>query len=154
MLMNTSSIGKMEDALMSVETRILKDNQLLYTKDTMEPIRDRRSSTLIKLIRKPQKESTKNLDGTSIDHSSLSQECHSTELLKHMETTMSTSEDMSRTKTNKCGSSMALIRQSETITGRTMPWLSNPMEEDNTSRSQAESTQDGGNYGKMNLHSL
>jgi hypothetical protein len=120
----------------------------------MEPTRDGRLSILIKLMQIKLKDSTNSSDGISTDHSTSDQECHSTELLKHMETTMSTSEDISRTRTNKCGSSMELIRLSETTTGRTMPWSSNLMVVDNTSKSQVESTQDGGRCGEMKLHSL
>jgi hypothetical protein len=79
--MNTLSIGKMENALMFLVERILKDKKLLPGRDTMEPIKDGKLFMLILLRLKP-RDSMKNSDSTSTDHSTLSLNFHSTELLR------------------------------------------------------------------------
>jgi hypothetical protein len=125
---NTSSIGRTANALMLKEAKMLKVEMLSFGTDTMELTRDGKSSMLTKHQRFQQKVLMSNSDSTSTDHSTSNQECHSIELLRHMETTTSITEDGSRTRHNKCGHSTVLIRQSTTETGRTIALKLNPAE--------------------------
>ena len=66
-----------------------------------------------------------------------------------MEPTTLHSTDMSREETTNNGSSTALTRQSDLTTGRTMPWKSNPTEDQPMLDALPQSTQDGGNSSNM-----
>jgi len=64
-----SSTGQTVRHLMFQEEKTLKDKQFGYGRSTVEPTRDGRFSILTKLQRLQRKDSTKNLDSISTDHS-------------------------------------------------------------------------------------
>jgi len=66
---NTSSTGRTERLLMSQEERILKDKQFGHGRSMVEPTRDGKFFILTKHQRFQRKDSTKNSDSTSTDHS-------------------------------------------------------------------------------------
>jgi hypothetical protein len=109
MKVRCSSTSKMVEFLMFLETKTLKDNKSLSTRDMEETTRDGKYSTLIRQRLCQAKASAKNTDSTSTDHSTSSQDFHSRELLKETEAT-SHSEDGERTNNNKYGSSMDKTR--------------------------------------------
>jgi hypothetical protein len=119
---NTLSTGKMVNALMSQEEKMLKDKQSLYGIDTMVPTRDGRSSMLIQLSLRL-RDSMKNSDSISTDHSILSLNFHSTELQRCTVTPMYGSRDGETMLLNNNGGSMRRPRLSETTMdhGRAMP---------------------------------
>jgi hypothetical protein len=119
---NTLSTGKTENALMSQEEKMLKVKQSLYGTDITELTRDGRSFMLIQSSLRL-RESMKNLDSTSTDHSILFPNSHSTELLRCTVTLMCGSRDGETMSSNNNGGSMRRPRLLETTMdhGRTMP---------------------------------
>jgi hypothetical protein len=104
---------------MFLETKTKKVKLLKLTKDIMEPTKDGKYFILTKRQRLRPRDSMKNSDSTSTDHSTLSLSFHSIELLKALVPTMSLSRDGERMlKPNNSGL-MRSQRQLETITGRT-----------------------------------
>ena len=75
MLMNTSSTGRTRNALMFMEEKMRKEEKSSHGIDTMVPIRDGRSSILMKLNQFQRKVSMKSSDSMLTDHSTLSQDC-------------------------------------------------------------------------------
>jgi len=67
--MSTSSIGRIRNALMLLEAKMLKVELLLLGRDTMVLIRDGRSSILTRQKALKPRELMKTSDGMSIDHS-------------------------------------------------------------------------------------
>jgi len=89
MLKSTSAtLTKLIDALMLSETRMSKVKQFRSITDIMVQTKDGRSFTLTRRQRLKQRDLTKNLDSTSTDHSTLSLNFHSTELLSVLEPTI------------------------------------------------------------------
>jgi len=78
------SIGKMEESLMYLDPRILKDRKLVLTRETMVRTKDGRLFILTQLRQKP-RDSMRNSVSTSTDHSTLSLSFHSTESLRASE---------------------------------------------------------------------
>jgi len=74
MKMSTSSTGRARNALMLQETRTLKELQFKYGTDTTVTIKDGKFSILTKQRRLQLKDSVKNTDSISTDHSTLSQD--------------------------------------------------------------------------------
>jgi len=72
---NNSSTSRTRRFLMYQEEKMLKLNQLLLTRATMERTRDGKLFMLIRLINSRPRDSTKNLASTSTDHSISDQEC-------------------------------------------------------------------------------
>jgi hypothetical protein len=73
---------------MSIKAKILKLKKFKYMADTMEPIKDGRFFILTRSQRLKPRDSMRNLDSTSTDHSTLFQSFHSIELLSAMVLTM------------------------------------------------------------------
>jgi hypothetical protein len=101
---------------------MLKVKQSLYGTNTTEPTRDGSSSMLIQLSLRP-RDSMKNSDSTSTDHSILSPNSHSIELLRCTVTLMCGSRDGETMLHNNNGGSMRSPRLLETTMdhGRAMP---------------------------------
>jgi hypothetical protein len=72
----TSSTGKTTRSLMSQAERMKKVKLLSFGASTVELTRDGKSSISTKPRRFQLKDSTKNSDSTSTDHSTLSQDSH------------------------------------------------------------------------------
>jgi len=125
--MNTSSTGRAENASMLQEAKMRKELQLLYITNTTVTTKDGLYFTLIKPTRLQLKDSAKTSDSTSTDHSTLSQDSHSRELLNRSQPTTWSSRDGERTSLDSNSSSMKRPRHSDPSNGRTMPWKSNPM---------------------------
>jgi hypothetical protein len=128
---------------MSSKERILKDKSVLCIKSIMDLIRDGKLSTLTKLPRRDPRDLTVNTDSTSIDHSTLDQDCHSRESLNAMVQTMSGSRDGEQTPLLNNGTSMRSQRLSRITTGRATHLTSNQMVDLQTSDALLP-TQDGG----------
>jgi len=118
--MSTSSIGKTRNALMLVETKMRKEHQSLYTRDTMVTTKDGQLSILMKPRRSQPRDSAKISDSTSTDHSTWSQDFHSTELQNLLVPTISPLRDGERMLKHNNGGSIMRRRLLEIITGRTM----------------------------------
>jgi len=130
--------------------KMLKLNQLLPTRATMEETRNGKLSMLIKLKRLKLRESMKNSASISIDHSTSDQECQWRELSLCTAITGSTWEDgLQVTRPIHNGDSMREPRPSSTSTGRTTSWKSTETEDIHTSDQQLQSTQDGGNCSEL-----
>jgi hypothetical protein len=110
------------------ELRMLKDNQLLLMLRPMDLTKNGRLFILTRKERLRLRDSMKNLDSTSIDHSTLSQSFHSTELLRCTVMLMCGSRDGETTLSNSNSSLMKRPRLLETITGRTTLLKSKAME--------------------------
>jgi hypothetical protein len=106
-------------------------------------IKDGKLSILTKLIRLKPKAKMKNSASTSIDHSTLDQDCHSRESLNAMVQTMSGSRDGEQTPLLNNGTSMRSQRLSRITTGRATHLTSNQMVDLQTSDALLP-TQDGG----------
>jgi len=113
---------------MLLELRMLKDKQLVSMATTTELTRDGELSILIKLVQSNPRDSTRTSVSISIDHSILSQNFHSTELLNATELTMSGSEDGETTLWASNGSLMVSPRLSNLNNGRTIHLTSKEME--------------------------
>jgi hypothetical protein len=74
MKVNNSSTGQTAKYLMSQEEKILKDKPFGSGRIMVEPTRNGRSSILTKQRRSQLKDSTKNSDSTSTDHSTSDQD--------------------------------------------------------------------------------
>jgi hypothetical protein len=116
----------MENALMLLEQKMLKEPLLLSGTDTTEPTKDGRFFMLTKHQRIQPRDSTKNSVSISTDHSTWSQDFQCTELPKLLEPAMLLSRDTSREELLRPGSSTTRTRPSEATTGRTIAWKSNP----------------------------
>jgi hypothetical protein len=115
---NTSAIFKKPiDALMSSKVRTRKDKLFRFIIDTMVPTKDGRFSILTRRQRLKPRDSMKNLDSISIDHSTLDQDSQCRELLSAMEPITSGSEDGERMPWVNNGSSMRFPRQSSLNNG-------------------------------------
>jgi hypothetical protein len=127
---------------------MLKDKQSLYGTNIMELTRDGRSSMLIQLSLRP-RDSMKNSDSTSTDHSILSPNSHSTELLRCTVTLMYGSRDGEIMLHNNSGGSMRRQRLLEITMdhGRAMLWKSK-VTVDLTTSEPLVSTLDGGKCGE------
>ena len=133
MLMNTSSTGKTTNALMSMVEKMRKADKSLPGVDTMETTRDGKFCILTKQRKFHLKDSMKNSDSMSTDHSILFQDYQCTELLNAMEPTISGSGGGERTLQHNNTSSIQSPRPSDHNNGRTMPWKSNQMVDQPTS---------------------
>jgi hypothetical protein len=131
--MKDSVTFKIVDASMSVETKMLKDKQLLFTRAMVVIIRDGKSSMLIKQHQLKIRDLMKNSDSTAQDHSTLSQDSLWEELLSAMVPTTSGLEDGERILLLNNSSLTALPRPSDPNNGKITPWKSNPMEDQATS---------------------
>jgi len=97
-VVNTSVTSKSPtDALMYSKVKMLKDRISKSTEDTTVPTKDGRFFILIRRQRLKPRDSMKNSDSTSIDHSILDQDFQCRELLSATVLTMSGSEDGERT---------------------------------------------------------
>jgi hypothetical protein len=67
--MKCSAISKIPDVSTSVETKMLKVNQSLSIRNTVELIRDGQLSILIRQIQSKIRDSMQNSDSTAADHS-------------------------------------------------------------------------------------
>jgi hypothetical protein len=105
--------------------------------------KDGELSILIKLIRLKLRDSMKNLDSTSTDHSTSDQDSHSRELQSATVPTMSGSRDGELTRKPSNGTLMRFLRPSRTTTGNHIHLIFNPMEVQPTSDALLP-TQDGG----------
>jgi hypothetical protein len=112
----------------------------------MVPIKDGEFFILTRRQLLKLRDSMKNLDSISTDHSTLSQNFHSTELLSVLEHTTLPSRDGERMSLDNNTTSMRFQRQSDPNNGRTMQWKFNPTVDLTTSVSHLASTLDGGNY--------
>jgi hypothetical protein len=113
-------------ASMFTKVKMLKDKKLLHTTDIMVLIRDGRFFIPIRLSLRP-KDSMRNLDSTSIDHSTLSQNSHSTELLSALVPTTLSLRDGETMLPNNSSSSMKRPRPLDPRPGPTMVWKFNLM---------------------------
>jgi len=95
----------------------------------------------------------KNSASTSIDHSTLFHNFHSTESLKCSVVLTLSSRDGERMLLNNNSGSMRSQRLSETTTGRTIALISHQMVDLATLELSQVSTQDGGNYSKRMVNS-
>jgi hypothetical protein len=155
MMDHISSTGKIREPLTSLETKIMKLNQLLFTSCIMETTRNGMSSILMRLSQSQLRASTKNLASISTDHSTWYQECHSRELLLCTETIGSTLEDGPRLMPNILnGDSMRNLRQYSTCTGRTMSWKFTPTVDIHTLEPLQPKTQDGGRCSTTKMDTL
>jgi hypothetical protein len=132
----------------------MKKDKQLVSRIILETLtRDGRSSILIRLKKQRLRDSTKNSASTSIDHSTLSHNFHSTELLRCSEELKWSSRDGERIQDNNNSGSMKSPRPSETTTGRTTALISKATEEAITLELLV-STQDGGNCSRKMENSL
>jgi hypothetical protein len=138
---SSSIIGLQEISLTSITTikfliqplKIKRVKQLDYGREMVESIKDGVLDMLTKHQRLRLRDSTKNSDSSSTDHSTLFLNYHSTELLRAQEQTILFSRDGERTGSDNNSTSMRDPRQSDLNNGRTMPWKSKAMEEALTS---------------------
>jgi hypothetical protein len=112
----------------------------------MVPIKDGEFFILTRRQLLKLRDSMKNLDSISTDHSTLSQNFHSTELLSVLELTTLSSRDGERMFLVNNTTSTRCQRLSDLNNGRTMQWKFNPTVDLTTSVSHLASTLDGGNY--------
>ena len=133
------------DALRLAETKISKDKQFLLVIDKMVPIKDGKFFILTRRQPLKPRDSMKNLDSISTDHSTLFQNFHSTELLSVLEPTTLPSRDGERMSLDNNTTSTRFQRPLDLNNGRTMLWQFNPMVDQQTSTSHLASTLDGGN---------
>jgi len=152
--MNTSSTGRAENASMLQEAKMRKELQLLYITNTTVTTKDGLYFMLIKPTRLQLKDSAKTSDSTSTDHSTLSQDSHSRELLSATVLTTSGLEDIERTSLHNNTSSIMSPRLLDLNNGRTMPWKSNPTEDQPIFISYQISNPDGGNSSDSRMDSL
>jgi hypothetical protein len=152
--MNTSATSKTEDVLMSVVAKMMKVDQLSPGKSMVEPTRDGRLSTLIKLRKFNLKVLTKTLDSNATEPSTLDQDFHCKELLNAMVPITSGSEDSDKTILDNNFSLIALPRPSDLRSGPTMLWKSKAMERTITLDSPVASPQDGGNCSDSKVTTL
>jgi hypothetical protein len=136
---------------MSEEAKTKKDNKLVFGVTIEELINNGQFCISIRLPRLKLRDSMKSLVFTSIDHSTLYQSFHSTELLRCTETPTCGSEDGERTRNNNNSGSMKSQRPSGTTTGRTIALTSKEMVAATTSELSQALPQDGGRCldGKM-----
>jgi hypothetical protein len=113
---------------MSTKAKILKDKKFRFTKDIMVPTRDGRFSILRIRRRLRLKDSMRNSVSISIDHSILSLNFHSTELLRCLVEPIWSLRDGEIMLDNNNSSLMKSPRPSETTTGRTTALISKAME--------------------------
>jgi hypothetical protein len=78
------------------KVKMLRDRMSKYMEDTTEPTKDGRYSILTRKQRLKPRDSMKNLDSISIDHSTLDLDSQCKESLSAMEPTTSGSEDGER----------------------------------------------------------
>jgi hypothetical protein len=143
---STSVTSKKQiDVLMLMQTKMLKVRKSLSIEDTMVPIKDGKFFILTQRKRLRQRDSMKNLDSISIDHSTWSQNFHSIELLNVLEPTMLSSRDGERMLLNNNSTLMRFQRPLDPRHGRTMACKSNPTVDHQTSDSHLLSNLDGGN---------
>jgi len=133
------------DALRLVETKISKDKQFLLVIDKMVPIKDGKFFILTRRQPLKLRDSMKNLDSISTDHSTLFQNSHSTELLSVLEPTTLPSRDGERMSLDNNSTSMRFQRPSDPSNGRTMQWKFNLTVDHQIYDSHLQSTLDGGN---------
>jgi hypothetical protein len=115
---STLSTYKTENALKFLETRMMKEEQLLSTIDTTVLTRDGRLSMLTLSRLKP-RDLMKSSVSTLTDHSILSQNSHSTESLKCLVEPTWFSRDGETTRDNNNSGLTKSQRPLETTTGRT-----------------------------------
>jgi len=105
-----------------------KDKQSVYMETIMVNIKDGELSILIKLVQFNPRDSTRTSASISTDHSTSSQNSHSTELLNATVQTMFGSEDGETTLWASNGSLMVSPRLSSLNNGRTTHLISKEME--------------------------
>jgi hypothetical protein len=127
MRLNISSTGRTRNALTSTVEEMKKQDKSLPGRDTTVPTRDGKSYTLTKLNQYQRRDSTKNSDSMSTDHSTSSQDSQSRELFNATVPLMSDSTDTSRTERINSTTSSQLARLSDLNNGRTTLWKSNLM---------------------------
>jgi hypothetical protein len=147
----SATSNKLISVLMLVETLIKKDKLLSIIADTMVLIRDGRFSILIRKLRQRPRDSTKSSASTSTDHSTLSQNSHSTELLRCLVEPTWSLRDGERTRDNNSSSLMRLQRPLETTTGRTIALTSKAMVRAIISEPLRVSTLDGGRCSDLRM---
>jgi len=138
-----SSTGPTIRFSMSREAKMRKDMQLVFGVTIEESINNGKLFILIKPPSLKPRDSTKNSDSTSTDHSILDQDCHSKELLSATVPTTSGSRDGERMSDNNNGTSTRSPRPSRTTTGSLTHLTSNPTVAPQTSDAPLP-TQDGG----------
>jgi hypothetical protein len=129
---------------MFTKEKISKDKKFRFTEDITVPTRDGRSS-ILRIRRSMQlRVSTKNSVSISTDHSTLSLNFHSTELLKCMVILTCILRDGETTPDNNNSILMRGLRQSEINTGNNMSLIFKVMEAPKTYRLHNISVLDGG----------
>jgi hypothetical protein len=117
------------DASMYSKVKMLKARMSKYMEDTTVPTKDGRYSILTRRQRLKPRDSMKNSDSISIDHSTLDQDCQCKELLSATVPTMSGSEDGERMLLANNGSSMRFQRQSRVSNGNITHLISKETED-------------------------
>jgi DNA-binding transcriptional regulator YiaG len=143
----SSSTSKTIEYLMLAETKMLKDNQSLFTRDMVVLTRDGRSSILIRLKMSKMKDMKRTSDSTSTDHSISDQDFQCKELQNAQETEHSSRRDIERMPSNNSLSSMESARHLRTSTGNNGQFRSLEMVVQQLSNVQTP-TQDGGRCGE------
>jgi hypothetical protein len=139
-----SSTGRAAKYSMSKEEKMLKTKQLVFMVTAEESISNGKLSILIRLRVNKLRDSAKNGDSISIDHSTSDQDCHSKEYLSALVPTMLPSRDGETTKEPSNGTLMVSPRPSRTTTGNLIHLTSKEMVAHPTSDVLLP-TQDGGN---------
>jgi hypothetical protein len=111
-----------------METKILKVKQYLLEEDKMVLIKDGLFFILTKKLQPKLRDSMKNLVSKSTDHSTLSQNFHSTESLSALVPHTSDLRDGETMLPNNNGYSMVSQRPSDLRHGATMPFKFQAME--------------------------
>ena len=123
----TSSMSvRTKRSSLSVETMIKMEQRLLLLKWEKDRTNNGMLSILIKPINSRPRDSMRNSDSTSIDHSTWSQDSHFTESLKLSVPTTWYKRDTPRVELHNNSSSMKRPRPSDPSNGRTTAWKSNP----------------------------
>jgi hypothetical protein len=73
---NTSLTSKTRKPLISIKTKIEKDKRLSYGRDTTDGTKDGELSIKTSTPRLEERDTARDSVSTSIDHSTLDQECH------------------------------------------------------------------------------
>jgi hypothetical protein len=134
--------------------KMLKVAQSVFSETMEVQIRD----GMYFILTKQRKDQLRDLmlisDYTSTDHSILSQDFHSTELLNATVLTTSGSEDGERMSLHNNSTSTKHQRLSDLNNGRTTPWKSNPTVDQPIFVSHQVSHQDGGKCSNGKHHTL
>ena len=152
---NTSATSKKpRNASTLMETKMKKDERSKFITETMESIRNGRSSILMNPRRLKLRERVENSVLKSTEHSTLSLDYQCTELLNVTEPTTFGLRDIERMLLHNSSSSTMSPRLSDHNNGRTMPWKSNQTEDHPTSDLHQASLQDGGRCSECKEHTL